>query len=49
MTKFSKEQWIGLILIIAAILIWVPLGPLGFLKQIGPIAVVVVGIYQLFR
>ncbi|MBU2053288.1 MAG: hypothetical protein KJ721_03525 [Nanoarchaeota archaeon] len=49
MTKFSKDQWIGLILIIAAILIWVPLGPLEFLRQVGPIAVVIVGIYQLFR
>ncbi|MBR9701378.1 hypothetical protein GOV13_00480 [Candidatus Pacearchaeota archaeon] len=49
MAKFSKDQWIGLILIIAAILIWVPLGPLRFLGQLGPIAVVLIGIYQLFR
>ena len=46
--KFSKDQWIGLILLIAAVLMWAPLGPLNGLSVLGPIAVVVLGIYQLF-
>ena len=46
--KFNKDQWVGLILLIAALLIWAPLGPLSFLSVLGPIAVIAIGIYMLF-
>jgi len=49
MAQFSKNQWIGILLIIAAILSWVPLGPFSSLSQIGPIIVVVIGLYHLLK
>ena len=47
--KFTKEQWIGIFLIIAALLIWVPLpSVLSSLRQLGPAIVVIIGLWKLF-
>ncbi len=50
MAKFSKDQWIGIALLIAALLIWTPLS-IPFINQtaIGALIVVAIGIWQLFR
>lgn len=50
MKKFGKDQWIGIILIIAAILSFVRLPSfLSGLSELGPIAVIIIGIYLLLR
>ena len=48
--KFSMNQWIGIALLIAALLIWAPF-KIPFVDQtaIGSLIVVVIGIWQLFR
>lgn len=48
--KFSMNQWIGIALLIAALLIWAPLN-IPFIQQdsIAALIVVVIGIWQLFR
>lgn len=46
MANFSKEQWIGILLIIAAIMMFVPI-PLIDEKIISAIIVVVIGLYKL--
>jgi hypothetical protein len=48
-SKFSTNQWIGIILLIAAILMYAPLGPLGLLSWVGPLIVVLAGLYLLFN
>jgi hypothetical protein len=49
MAKFSLDQWIGIILIIAAVLIWAPIPIIGSLAtSLGALAVVVIGIYEIF-
>jgi hypothetical protein len=49
MKKFSKDQWIGIVLLIAAILIWAPISFIPSKTAIGAIAVVLIGLYQLFK
>ena len=44
--KFTQDQWLGILLIIAALLIWVPMGIPG-LETIGALIVVVIGVYKL--
>jgi len=46
MSKFSKEQWIGILLIIAAIMMFIPI-PLIDEKIISAIIVVAIGLYKL--
>jgi hypothetical protein len=48
MTKLSKNQWLGIILILAAILIWAPIPFVPFKESLGAIAVILVGAYELF-
>jgi len=48
MGKLSKNQIMGVILLVAAILIWAPLPFLSGTSSIGTLAVVIVGLYQLF-
>ncbi|MEM4271581.1 MAG: hypothetical protein QXD13_00610 [Candidatus Pacearchaeota archaeon] len=49
MAKFSKDQLIGIILLIVAILIWVPI-PLvsSFAPKLAALAIVILGLYELF-
>ena len=44
--KFSRDQWLGLLLIIAALLIWVPM-PFPAKAEIGALIVVVIGVFKL--
>jgi hypothetical protein len=45
--KFTSDQWMGLLLILAALLIWVPL-PIPSKSTIGAMIVVIIGIIKLF-
>jgi hypothetical protein len=47
MAKFAKEQWLGILLILAALLIWVPI-PIPAKETIAAIIVVAIGIYKIF-
>ncbi|MEK6886024.1 MAG: hypothetical protein AABX17_03600 [Nanoarchaeota archaeon] len=47
MSKFSKEQWIGISLILAALLIWVPLNFIPMRTTIAAVIVVAIGLYKL--
>ena len=44
--KFTQDQWLGILLIIAALLIWVPIG-IPAKETIGALIVVIIGIYKL--
>ena len=46
MSKFSKEQWVGLLLLLAAIMMFIPI-PFIDEKIISAIIVVVIGLYKL--
>ncbi len=48
MAKFSKEQWIGWLLILAALLIWAPLSFIPARTTIAAFIVIAIGIYKLF-
>jgi len=45
--KFTQDQWLGLILIIAALLIWVPLSWIPAKQSIGATIVIIIGLYKL--
>lgn len=47
MKSFSKDQWIGIILILAALLIWAPLDFIQGRTSIGALIVIVIGLYEL--
>jgi len=47
MSKFSKDQWLGILLILAALLIWVPL-PIPAKETIAAVIVIAIGIYKIF-
>jgi len=47
MSRFSKEQWLGILLILAALLIWVPI-PVPYRDSIAAIIVIAIGIYKIF-
>jgi hypothetical protein len=47
MKKFSKENWLGILLILAALLIWAPV-PIPAKETIAAIIVVAIGIYKIF-
>lgn len=44
--KFTKDQWLGILLIIAALFIWVPIG-IPSKEVIGALIVVIIGVYKL--
>lgn len=48
--KFNTNQWIGIALLIVALLIWAPI-QIPFVSQtsIAAAIVVIIGIWQLFR
>ena len=46
MGKFTKEQWIGILLLIAAIMMFIPI-PFIDAKMISAIIVVAIGLYKL--
>ena len=46
--KFSSEQWIGILLIFAALLIWAPLNFIPQKTTIATLIVVIIGFYKLF-
>lgn len=46
--KFSKEQWLGILLILAALLIWAPLSFIPYKDTIAALIVIVIGIYKIF-
>mgnify|MGYP001597680570 CR=1 FL=1 len=50
MARFSSNQLIGIALLIAVLLIWVPFS-IPFINQvsIGALIVVVIGVWHLFR
>lgn len=49
MAKFSLDQWIGIVLILAAVLIWAPIPVIGPLAtSLGALAVVAIGVYEIF-
>jgi hypothetical protein len=45
--KFTKDQWLGLVLILAALLIWVPLPWIPAKEGIGALIVIIIGLYKL--
>lgn len=47
--KFSTNQWIGIALLISALLIWTPVSIIPASSTIAALVVVVIGIWQLFR
>lgn len=49
MKSFTTNQWLGIVLILAALLIWAPLEIIPQRQTIGAIVVVGIGIYQLFK
>lgn len=50
MKKFSLNQWFGIALILAAVIIWAPLPSfLSFLRALMPLVVVIIGLYELFK
>jgi len=49
MGKFSTNQWIGIALLIAALLIWTPVSFIPASSTIASLIVVIIGIWQLFR
>ncbi len=48
MAKFSKENWLGIFLIFAALLIWAPLNFIPAKNTIAAIIVIGIGLYKLF-
>ncbi len=48
MKKFSNDQWIGLLLILAALLIWAPLSFIPARTTIAAAIVIAIGIWKLF-
>jgi hypothetical protein len=46
--KFNKDQWMGIALILAALLIWTPVSIIPFSSTIAALIVVVIGIWKLF-
>lgn len=50
MKKFGRDQWLGIVLLIAAILSFIRLPSfLSGLSELGPIVVLIIGIYLLVR
>lgn len=45
---FSKEQWIGIALIIAALLIWTPASIIPMSSTIAALIVIIIGVWKLF-
>jgi len=48
MAKFSKDQWTGIALILAALLIWAPLNFIPARTTIAAAIVIAIGIWKLF-
>jgi len=48
MAKFSKDQWTGIALILAALLIWTPVSFIPASSTIAAVIVIVIGIWKLF-
>jgi hypothetical protein len=46
--KFSRDQWLGILLIIAALLIWTPASIIPFSSTIAALIVIILGIWKLF-
>ncbi|MEM4181715.1 MAG: hypothetical protein QXX68_00985 [Candidatus Pacearchaeota archaeon] len=50
MKKFNKNQWLGIILLISVLIIYLPLPSfLSITKQLAPIAVLIIGIILLLK
>ena len=50
MVKFSTDQWIGIALLVAALLLWAPFRiPFVAQSSIASAIIVIIGIWQLFR
>lgn len=49
MKSFTTNQWLGIVLILAALLIWAPLTIIPMKETIGALVVVGIGIYHLFK
>ena len=48
MGKFSKEQWVGILLILAALLIWTPASIIPYSSTIAALVVIIIGIWKIF-
>lgn len=46
--KFKKDQWLGILLIIAALLIWTPARIIPASSTIAALIVIIIGLYKLF-
>ena len=46
--KFSNEQWVGILLMLAALLIWTPVRIMPYSNTIAAIIVIVIGIWKIF-
>lgn len=46
--KFSAEQWVGILLILAALLIWTPVRIIPYSSTIAALVVIIIGIWKIF-
>jgi hypothetical protein len=46
--KFSKEQWVGILLILSALLIWTPASIIPYSSTIAGLIIILIGIYKIF-
>jgi len=49
MKKLSIQQWLGLVLIIAAVIEWGPISFLNGLRDIATVVIIGIGIYFLVK
>jgi len=47
MKKFSKDKWVGILLILAALLIWTPVSIIPYSSTIAALIVIIIGIWKL--